>query len=186
MRIRFFSVPKVFFLSLLMFVLLLPTDYSVDAKEKRDSYRINTPLMDFAVEAVKVEISPKIDGILTDSCWSITSPIADFTQWRPAQEISPTESTICYLAYDEEFLYFGAKCFDSDPQKVTANMSRRDDIFGDDWILLLIDTYSDQRSAYEFVTNPYGIQGDLIITGNDEDKSWDGVWYSDGTKTDFG
>jgi len=42
---------------------------------------------------------------------------------------------------------------------------------------VFIDTFDDQRRGYEFISNPFGVQADLIndaTTGN-EDPSWDGV-----------
>jgi len=176
--IRFAS--KTLFLAIFVFVGV------THAEEKPTNDRVNSPLENFPIEAIKAETPPKIDGLLTDSCWSMARPITDFTQWQPVIEELPTESTVCYLTYDQEYLYFAAKCFDSRPEKVTANLSRRDDMFGDDWVILLIDTYNDQRSAYEFAVNPCGIQGDLINTGNSDDESWDAVWSSAGKRTDFG
>ena len=53
-------------------------------------------------------------------------------------------------------------------------------------MFVAIDTYEDNQRAYEFVANPYGIQGDLMRTGSNEDASWDAVWYSKGTVNDTG
>jgi hypothetical protein len=147
---------------------------------------IDRPLSDFVIEPIKVANAPKIDGMLDDECWQKSKPITEFIQLEPAQEEPATEKTICYFAYDNDFLYFGANCFDCEPQKITASICRRDDIFSDDWIILLLDTYNDQRSAYEFMANPYGVQGDATNSGNQEDWRWDGKWQSAATRTDSG
>ena len=53
-------------------------------------------------------------------------------------------------------------------------------MFSDDFIGIMIDTFQDQQNAYEFFVNPHGVQGDLRRTGNNEDSSYDAVWYSGG------
>jgi hypothetical protein len=147
---------------------------------------LNLPLDSFTVVAVNIDVAPIIDGHLNDSCWTQCRPYGNFTQVQPSQESATSESTLCYFAYDSENIYFAAKCYDSEPNKVIANVKRREDIAGDDVIELMLDTYNEQRSAYSFDLNPLGIQGDGIKVINESDDSWDGVWTSRGSRTDFG
>ncbi len=157
------------------------------AAAQTDTVRfVDRPLDDFVVRAVRVPRPPKIDGVLDDSCWSMCAGHSGFTQMRPNQEAPATESTVCYFAYDDHRFYFAARCFDSAPDKVRANVSRREDIGGDDLIELLLDTYNDQRSSYCFDLNPLGIQADGIMTAAGSDYSWDAIWNSAGTITDDG
>ncbi len=147
---------------------------------------LNLPLDSFGVVIVKSDTPPIIDGDLNDPCWSQCKPYGNFTQAQPNMESPATESTLCYLAYDSDNLYFAAKCFDSEPDKVIANLKRREDIGGDDAIELNLDTYNEQRSSYTFDINPLGIQSDGIKIVNGSDDSWDGVWMSSGKRTNFG
>lgn len=148
--------------------------------------RVNMPLEAFSIKAVKVECPPCIDGQLNDSCWRRATRLSYFTQFTPAQEAPATETTYCYIVYDDENLYFGAECRESDPSLITASVNNRDGILGDDWIMLMLDSYGDMRSAYEFIVNPFGIQTDAIQFGEYDDISWDAVWSAKGQITDDG
>ena len=52
-----------------------------------------------------------------------------------------------------------ALCFD-DPAQVRANIPKRDNVWDDDYVGILFDTFNDQRRAYEFDFNPLGVQAD--------------------------
>ena len=44
------------------------------------------------------------------------------------------------------------------------------DAFNDDWVGLFLDTFSDHRRGYELVSNPLGVQGDLIRRRNQQQQ----------------
>ena len=58
----------------------------------------------------------------------------------------------------------------------------------DDHVLVQFDTFNDQRRAFQFRINPLGVQADAIFSevGGSEDFSWDMIWKSAGSITDFG
>jgi hypothetical protein len=103
---------------------------------------------------------------------------------------APSEKTVAYIGYDEKNLYFAFRCYDSQPQKLRASITTRDNCLDDDWILIFLDTFSEKRRAVSFFINPVGVQGDAIRTeegGNDRmDTSWDTVFASDGKIDDKG
>jgi hypothetical protein len=84
------------------------------------------------------------------------------------------------MAYDRENLYFAFKCFDSQPDKIKASISRRDTIRPDDWVCINLDSFNDQQSLYALYINPLGIQTDSRYAGGREDFSQDFVFYSAG------
>src|SRR5688500_5154701 len=56
-------------------------------------------------------------------------------------------------------------------------LSRRDVRGPSDQLKLLIDSYIDKRSGYEFAVNPDGVKRDYSISNDgNEDGSWNGVW----------
>jgi hypothetical protein len=66
-------------------------------------------------------------------------------------------------------------------------MSRREQIFNDDFVGIFLDTFNDRQRAYMFAASPLGIQLDGIISeGQDDDFSFDTIWQSRGRLTDFG
>jgi Domain of unknown function (DUF5916)/Carbohydrate family 9 binding domain-like len=118
--------------------------------------------------------------------------ITGFVQRNPYDGAAVSEETEAYLGYDEKNLYLVFVCFD-DPKKVRARMSRREDVYDDDQVAVLFDTFHDRRRAYEFQTTPLGVQWDAIYTeatrdevGGNWDTSFDTVWDSRGKVTSRG
>lgn len=120
------------------------------------------------------------------------SKVSNFVQRDPHDGEKVTEPTDAYLGYDQKNLYVVFVCFD-DPKKVRARMSRREDIYDDDQVEVMLDTFHDRRRAYAFQTTPLGVQWDAIwteasreeVSGN-FDTSFDTVWDSRGKVTERG
>ena len=118
--------------------------------------------------------------------------VTGFVQRNPHDGEKVSEETAAYLGYDQKNLYAVFVCFD-DPKKVRARMSRREDIYDDDNVEVMLDTFHDRRRAYAFQTTPLGVQWDAIwseatreeILGN-FDTSFDTVWDSEGKVTSRG
>lgn len=128
--------------------------------------------------ALKTDVAPKIDGIL-DSIWFKTTPIENFTQYWPMDGIPASESTKVYFLYDDKNLYFAFQCFDSEPEKIEAELTMRDEARGDG-VGVLLSTFNDETS-YWFSVNPLGVKTDAFLYGDGRywDATWDGVWYAD-------
>src|SRR5690242_11340469 len=125
--------------------------------------------------------------------------VSGFIAREPSDGAEPTQDTDVYLAYDQRYLYAAFVCWDKEPDKIRARLSRRDDIFSDDTAEIMIDSFHDARRAYAFAANPFGIQWDALWTegaiGNSNgtpgdfngfDPSFDTVWRSEGKLTDRG
>ncbi len=138
------------------------------------------------VRLVRFEKPPTIDGKLDDDVWKTAAVLKDFYQVQPGDNLIPENRTEVRLGYDARFLYIAFHCFD-DPTKVRATVAKRDDIWNDDYVGILFDTFNDQRRAYEFDFNPLGVQADGIWTeGQGEDFSLDLVMESKGIVTSDG
>src|SRR5437879_3414291 len=134
----------------------------------------------------KFDKPPAIDGKLDDEIWKQAIVLKDFHQVQPGDNIAPSKPTEVMLGYDAKFLYVAFHCFD-EPDKVRANIPKRDNIFNDDYVGILFDTFNDGRKAYEFDFNPLGIQADGIWTdGQGEDFNPDIVMESKGMLTTDG
>ena len=123
--------------------------------------------------------------------------VTGFIAREPADGAQPTQETDVYLAYDDHNLYAVFICWDKEPDKIRARMTRREDIFSDDSAEIMIDTFDDARRGYAFAANPLGIQWDALWTegsiGNGLpadysgfDPSFDTVWNSEGRLTSQG
>lgn len=127
-----------------------------------------------------------IDGLLNEPAWSNAAVFGDFVQTNPGDNIPPKHETEFLMTYDSKNLYFGFR-IKQDKSTVRASVARRDQIFNDDYIVMYLDTFNDQRQAYIVALNPLGIQGDGTFTeGRGEDYSVDLLMTSKGVLTDDG
>jgi hypothetical protein len=138
--------------------------------------------------AVRTPVPPNIDGVLDEPEWKLAKPITDFVQFLPNEGSEPTEKTEIRILYDDRALYFGCTMLDSDPSKIVARLARRDDDVESDYIELLLDSYNDNQTDFEFQVNASGTRVDLLRydDGREEDYSWDPVWEVKTRITDKG
>ena len=118
---------------------------------------------------------PVVDGKLDDEVWKQAVKLKDFYQTSPGDNTAPSQATEVFLGYDSTHLYVAFHCYD-DPAKVRANIVKRDDIFNDDYVGMLLDTFNDHRKAYELDFNPLGVQ---------EDGIWQDPIYNEDFNPDF-
>ena len=74
------------------------------------------------IQAVRAEIAPVIDGVLDDPAWKQASVIKDLHQARPHEYTKPNNRSEFYVIYDKDAVYIGAHLWDSEPDKITANI----------------------------------------------------------------
>lgn len=130
-----------------------------------------------------------IDGLLSEAAWKNAPETGDFIQLQPEKGKPSSVKTVVKILYDKNFVYFGFLCYDPEPKKIAARMTKRDtDIRSDDSIYVFIDTFHDRRSCYYVSTNLLGTQWDGRITENGRtfDSTWDGIWKTAAQRTDFG
>src|SRR5829696_6083711 len=134
----------------------------------------------------KLSIAITVDGRLNEEAWKTAAVFKDFYQTNPGDNIAPSKPTEVLMMYDEKHLYVAFKCWD-EKDKIRATVAKRDDVFGEDNVRMWLDTYNDQRRAYVFGFNPFGIQQDGIYTeGRGADFSVDIVMESKGVIEDWG
>jgi hypothetical protein len=110
------------------------------------------------LRARHVDVPPKIDGVLDDDAWSgAPLPLDTWVSYNPLRGQRASERTNVWVAYDDHAIYFAFKCFDTQPDKIRTNISRRDDAFNDDWVGLSLDSSRAGQVAYHMFVNPSGI-----------------------------
>ncbi len=140
------------------------------------SARVTAPTVAYAVPADPKP--PTIDGRVDDDPGWANSPIlSDFTQRDPNEGEPGTERTEVVVTYTNDALYVGVRAFDSQPDQITAQLTRRDAHSPSDWIAISIDSYHDRRTAFQFMVNPAGVKRDIyLFDDTNQDDSWDAVW----------
>ena len=129
------------------------------------------------VQAIRLNESIKLDGLLEEQVWKENEPVSDFLQRDPVDGAPATELTEAWVAYDDSNLYVAAYCHDSDPEGIKGLLGRRDSFVDSDWFFFAVDPYFDRRSGYLFGINPAGSIVDEVLSNDiGEDTTWDGIW----------
>lgn len=132
-----------------------------------------------SLPAVKIDGNITLTGKMDDPLWIQAMPVELNYEIMPGENQPAKQRTTARIVYNNDYLYIGFRCYDSLPSAIRANLSDRDKMFGDDFVVASIDTYNNYQKGLEFAVNPYGIQGDLIMMGSGgEDPSYDMVWHS--------
>ncbi|MFH2107299.1 MAG: DUF5916 domain-containing protein [Chrysiogenia bacterium] len=168
--------------AMLMLLALWTAALGLNAQEKQ-------PL----AKAAQFEISPaagkiKIDGILDEEAWKNCVPIKLATEWTPGENTPAPVDTDCLVTYDRNHIYLAFRCHDPEPQKIRAHLMDRDALetfVQDDHVSFMLDTFNDERRAFQFRVNPLGVQADANFSEQEgyEDFSWDAIWSSAGRIT---
>jgi hypothetical protein len=121
--------------------------------------------------------APRVDGRLDDPAWAIAPAYSGFVQREPHEGRPSVERTEFRVVYTDEALYVGVRAYDSHPDAIVGQLTRRDQNSPSDEIIVTIDSYRDRRTAFDFWVNPVGVKVDLYRSNDtDEDQSWDAVW----------
>ncbi len=126
--------------------------------------------------AVRAPRPPAIDGRDDDPVWQLTPAIAGFKEWQPTEGKDARFPTEVRVAYDAANLYVFVRAFDPHPDSIIRLLDRRDNWPPCDHIGVLVDSYHDRRTGYEFFVTPTGVKVDGAIFDDNEDGAWDGVW----------
>jgi hypothetical protein len=128
-----------------------------------------------------------VDGNLDDEIWQKSAVEKEFIIYSPKYgDILPYKTAV-WISYDSKNLYFAMKCYDPEPDKIKTSVTKRDNIWGDDWVGLSLDAVGDGQSFYDLFVNPSGIQGDILSTrSSGDDSAPDWVWKSAGKITEEG
>jgi hypothetical protein len=141
------------------------------------------------VRAVRLTSPLRIDGHLDEAVYTNVPPMSDFIQVEPNGGAPATEQTEAWVAFDSDHIYVALRCRDSHPERMVANEMRRDNnnMFQNEYVGILFDTFYDRRNALYFATTPIGGRADGQITN---EKEYNGdlnpVWDLEVARTDEG
>ena len=137
-----------------------------------------------SARAGRAEQAPVIDGREDDAVWRAIPATSEFLEFQPAEGKAPRFRTEFTAAYDDRNLYVFVRAYDPHPDSIMTALTRRDERGPSDQLKLMIDSYHDRRSGFEFAVNPVGVKRDYAMYNDQqEDQSWDGIWDA-GTRID--
>lgn len=142
-----------------------------------------------SIAALQATEPIKLDGLLDEAVWQQAQAGSNFIQREPSPGQPASETTEVRVVFTDNALYVGIRALASDPGAVVAEEMQRDGaLFRDDSVLVLLDTFNDNRNAYFFEVNPNGAFTDALVTdeGRDFNVQWDAVWRAVGQRTSEG
>ncbi len=171
------NVLKIAFVFLLFTILAISSLLVFSQEEIKETFGLN------------IDESIKVDGFLDELVWEKAPEIGDFIQFEPERGKPASLKTTVKILYDENFIYFGFLCYDPQPEKIAARITKRDaELHDDDAVAIFLDTFNDRRNCYFFLTNLLGTQldGRIVENGRTRETTWDGIWKSAGQMTNYG
>jgi hypothetical protein len=140
------------------------------------------------LRAERASTPPVIDGTLDDQSWQGEPiPAGEWLSYNPLPGERVPQHTSVWMTYDENHLYFAFKADDPSPSDIKTSVTRRDNIWQDDWIGLSLDALGTGQQAYHMMVNPSGVQLDMVQSAaGGEDSAPDWIWDSAGKVTATG
>ena len=141
---------------------------------------VGSPAADSSVAtavAVRTSQPVTIDGRADDPVWRTAPIISDFLEFAPTEGGRPRYKTEAQVAFDDRNFYAFIRAYDPEPARISKVLARRDVRPPTDQLKIVIDSFHDRRSGFEFAVSPGGVKRDYAVyDDNNEDGSWDGVW----------
>ena len=161
----------------------IAAEHSIIAPESKGTFR-GRP----TVAAVRVTKAPDIDGHLIDEAWSYAKPAGEFLQKEPKQNIPHSQRTEFRVLYNNDTLFVGVWCFDTEASNIIAHTMERDVMMRyEDMVNITLDTFQDRRNGYIFTVNPNGARSDATVSNNtSRNGEWDGAWRAKSKKHAWG
>ena len=130
------------------------------------------------LEGVRVsDESISIDGRADEPAWQMAPVATDFVQFEPTEGAPATERTEARVLYGSGALFVHIKAFEPRPEEIVGQLTRRDQGSHSDVLGVVIDSYFDRRTAFQFAVNPVGVKHDIYhFDDTSEDSGWDAVW----------
>ncbi|MBT3242841.1 MAG: carbohydrate binding family 9 domain-containing protein [Bacteroidetes bacterium] len=149
------------------------------------------------LQAIRIEKTINIDGILDEAVW-LDAPIArDFKTYSPTMGDLPSQPTEVRVIYDDRAVYIAAICYEEYPDSIMKEFTKRDNIYmgNTDSFKITLNPYNDGQNIYQFQITTANVQADSkksVSSGRMDmrmrygDFSWNAVWESAVKITDEG
>lgn len=148
------------------------------AQADRSAIAPASPPAPAVLEAVRLSgPEPTIDGRLDDEAWTRAPVAGDFVQFEPDEGEPATQRTEARVLYGADGLFVAIRAFDRAPDSIAGQLTRRDQRSYSDQVAVIVDSYFDRRTAFQFAVNPVGVKSDVYHFDDvNENGNWDAVW----------
>lgn len=140
------------------------------------------------LQAKSISENITIDAKINEQVWETAAVASDFVMFEPdnGKPISNDKKTEVKVLYDNNAIYISALLYDNEPGKIQKEITNRD-VFGvSDDFSVYINGFDDGQQDFRFFVSAAGVQMDCLATEDYEDFTWDAIWDSEVTLTEFG
>ena len=140
------------------------------------------------VEIPRITAIPIIDGSIEEDEWQEAAAIQVNIEVDPGDNTEAEVTAQALIMEDGQTIYVAFRAQDPDPSQIRGFYEDRDSGWDGDYMGIILDTFNDERRAFEFLVNPFGVQMDAIYddVNQREDESWNAIWDSVGQITESG
>lgn len=121
----------------------------------------------------------EFDGKVSNEEWGSVDTLSLISHW-PSYSETPNVRTLFRVAYDDNFLYFSAVCYDKPGQRQGPTFERDRWEMTMDQVAIVLDTYNDNENGVIFVVTTTGSRIDVSLNndgqGDPADQSWNSFW----------
>jgi hypothetical protein len=130
------------------------------------------------VRAQRLPSPFQFDGRLDEPFYRDVKPFGEFIQQEPHEGEPATDKTEGWVFYDDKNLYVGVRLWETDSSKRVMSDMRRDafNLYNNDHIAVLFDTFHDRRNGFGFSSNAQGGLFDWQTTNEQPSPNWNGLW----------
>ena len=137
-----------------------------------------SPVARVAATPIPEATAIRVDGDLNDAIWQTVPPITEFPTARPARRgrADLSDRSASRLRRDRALRRRpGLRLRIRSASLASARGATR--TRPSDWVSVLVDSFHDRRSAFEFAVNPAGVKQDSYwFNDTNNDQGWDAVW----------
>ena len=139
-------------------------------------------------EIPRITTIPIIDGSIEEDEWQEAAAIQVNIEVDPGDNTEAEVTAQALIMEDGQTIYVAFRAQDPDPSQIRGFYEDRDSGWDGDYMGIILDTFNDERRAFEFLVNPFGVQMDAIYddVNQREDESWNAIWDSVGQITESG
>jgi hypothetical protein len=130
----------------------------------------------------------RVDGRFDDEVYQLIEGTRGFIQQDPREGEPVSEDTEVWVLFDDSNLYVAAKCYDREPELLVSTELRRDssNVFQNDSVTVVLDTFQDLRNGFKFQTNALGAIQESAVVDNVNVDSWNTIWEVRSGKFEWG
>lgn len=140
-----------------------------------------------ALQAKLISENISIDGKLDEQIWNSAEIASNFIMFEPdnGKLIDSTQKTDVRVLYDNDAIYISALIYDN-PNEILKEITQRDNFGTADHFGVFINGFNDGQQDFRFLVSAAGVQMDCLATEGNEDFTWDAIWNSSVSITEFG